>query len=92
MTVLYLHYLIDEINIFLFELDHIDDINIFLFELDCLQQVQVRRLRIQQRIKSAELGIKEEQENELPNFPSFIPFLPPLVSFPFSFLWSKDLH
>ena len=45
--------------------------------------LQVRRLRIQQRIKSAELGIlKEEQENELPNFPSFIPFLPPLVSLP----------
>ena len=44
--------------------------------------LQVRRLRIQQRIKSAELGIlKEERENELPNFPSFIPFLPPLVSF-----------
>ncbi|KAG4979163.1 hypothetical protein JHK85_033121 [Glycine max] len=41
----------------------------------------VRRLRIQQRIKSAELGIlNEEQENELPNFPSFIPFLPPLTS------------
>lgn len=42
----------------------------------------MRRLRIQQRIKNAELGIfNEEQENELPNFPSFIPFLPPLVSF-----------
>ena len=47
-----------------------------------LQYVQVRRLRIQQRIRNAELGIlKEVQENELPNFPSFIPFLPPLVSF-----------
>ncbi|XP_057970502.1 protein ORANGE, chloroplastic-like [Malania oleifera] len=44
-----------------------------------LHMEEVRRLRIQQRIKSAELGIfKEEQENELPNFPSFIPFLPPL--------------
>ncbi|KAG6418513.1 hypothetical protein SASPL_120717 [Salvia splendens] len=42
---------------------------------------EVRRLRIQQRIKNTELGIvKEEQENELPNFPSFIPFLPPLNS------------
>ncbi|KNA25349.1 hypothetical protein SOVF_007430 [Spinacia oleracea] len=42
---------------------------------------EVRRLRIQQRIKRAELGIlKEEQENELPSFPSFIPFLPPLSS------------
>ncbi|GLT62740.1 hypothetical protein SLA2020_353520 [Shorea laevis] len=40
---------------------------------------EVRRLRIQQRIKGAELGIlNEQQENELPNFPSFIPFLPPL--------------
>ncbi|CAK9168783.1 unnamed protein product [Ilex paraguariensis] len=46
-----------------------------------LHMEEVRRLRIQQRIKSAELGIiKEEQENELPNFPSFIPFLPPLSS------------
>ncbi|XP_027107266.1 protein ORANGE, chloroplastic isoform X1 [Coffea arabica] len=46
-----------------------------------LQMEEVRRLRIQQRIKSAELGIlKEEQETELPNFPSFIPFLPPLNS------------
>lgn len=25
--------------------------------------------------------LNEEPENELPNFPSFIPFLPPLVSF-----------
>ncbi|TYH80442.1 hypothetical protein ES332_D03G132600v1 [Gossypium tomentosum] len=46
-----------------------------------LQMEEVRRLRIQQRIKSAELGIlKEEREIELPNFPSFIPFLPPLTS------------
>ncbi|GAB2276338.1 hypothetical protein Dimus_011068 [Dionaea muscipula] len=44
-----------------------------------LHMEEVRRLRIQQRIKSTELGIlNEEQENELPNFPSFIPFLPPL--------------
>ncbi|KAF6135412.1 hypothetical protein GIB67_027286 [Kingdonia uniflora] len=42
---------------------------------------KVRRLRIQQRLRSAELGVvKEEQENELPSFPSFIPFLPPLSS------------
>ncbi|KAL0403025.1 UNVERIFIED_CONTAM: protein ORANGE, chloroplastic [Sesamum radiatum] len=46
-----------------------------------LHMEEVRRLRIQQRIKNAELGIiNEEQENELPNFPSFIPFLPPLNS------------
>ncbi|XP_042501679.1 protein ORANGE, chloroplastic isoform X2 [Macadamia integrifolia] len=46
-----------------------------------LHMEEVRRLRIQQRIKNAELGIlNEEQENELPNFPSFIPFLPPLSS------------
>ncbi|KAJ8752558.1 hypothetical protein K2173_005447 [Erythroxylum novogranatense] len=44
-----------------------------------LHMEEVRRLRIQQRIKSAELGmLKEKEENELPNFPSFIPFLPPL--------------
>lgn len=46
-----------------------------------LHMEEVRRLRIQQRIKSAELGVsKDERENELPNFPSFIPFLPPLTS------------
>ncbi|CAA0822625.1 Encodes a close homolog of the Cauliflower OR (Orange) protein. The function of OR is to induce th e differentiation of proplastids or other noncolored plastids into chromoplasts for carotenoid accumulation. Both proteins contain a Cysteine-rich zi /.../ger domain that is highly specific to DnaJ-like molecular chaperons [Striga hermonthica] len=46
-----------------------------------LQMEEVRRLRIQQRLKSAELGIvNDEQENELPDFPSFIPFLPPLNS------------
>ncbi|XP_076897294.1 protein ORANGE, chloroplastic-like [Bidens hawaiensis] len=46
-----------------------------------LHMEEVRRLRIQQRIKSAELGIiNDEQENELPDFPSFIPFLPPLSS------------
>ncbi|KAL5701870.1 hypothetical protein ACHQM5_027156 [Ranunculus cassubicifolius] len=40
---------------------------------------EIRRLRIQQRIRRAELGpLKEDQENELPDFPSFIPFLPPL--------------
>nr|WCI15275.1 orange isoform X2 [Crocus sativus] len=45
-----------------------------------LHMEEVRRLRIQQRIKNAELGIvKEEQESELPDFPSFIPFLPPLT-------------
>ncbi|EFH41005.1 hypothetical protein ARALYDRAFT_496333 [Arabidopsis lyrata subsp. lyrata] len=44
-----------------------------------LHMEEVRRLRIQQRIKNTELGIiNEEQEHELPNFPSFIPFLPPL--------------
>ncbi|XVE63828.1 hypothetical protein DITRI_Ditri07aG0051800 [Diplodiscus trichospermus] len=42
---------------------------------------EVRRLRIQQRIRSDELGIlKEDPENELAKFPSFIPFLPPLTS------------
>ncbi|KAI4384702.1 hypothetical protein MLD38_002821 [Melastoma candidum] len=46
-----------------------------------LHMEEVRRLRIQQRIKNAELGIsKEQRENEIPNFPSFIPFLPPLSS------------
>ncbi|KAL6581365.1 hypothetical protein OROMI_007288 [Orobanche minor] len=45
-----------------------------------LQMEEVRRLRIQQRLKTAELGIKmDEQEDELPSFPSFIPFLPPLL-------------
>ncbi|CAL9067786.1 unnamed protein product [Musa banksii] len=45
-----------------------------------LHMEEVRRLRIQQRIKSAEQGIfGERRENELPDFPSFIPFLPPLT-------------
>ncbi|KAH0908808.1 hypothetical protein HID58_032129 [Brassica napus] len=45
-----------------------------------LHMEEVRRLRIQQRIRNTELGIiDEEQEHELPNFPSFIPFLPPLL-------------
>ncbi|PNT69158.1 hypothetical protein BRADI_3g50330v3 [Brachypodium distachyon] len=44
-----------------------------------LHMEEIRRLRIQQRIKNAELGISvEEHEGELPDFPSFIPFLPPL--------------
>ncbi|KFK27920.1 hypothetical protein AALP_AA8G447300 [Arabis alpina] len=46
-----------------------------------LHMEEVRRLRIQQRIRNTELGIiNEEQEHELPNFPSFIPFLPPLTA------------
>ncbi|KAL1203810.1 Protein ORANGE [Cardamine amara subsp. amara] len=46
-----------------------------------LHMEEVRRLRIQQRIKNTELGIiNEEPEHELPNFPSFIPFLPPLTA------------
>ncbi|MQL75268.1 hypothetical protein Taro_007604 [Colocasia esculenta] len=46
-----------------------------------LHMEEVRRLRIQQRIKSAELGIlNEKQDSELPDFPSFIPFLPPLTT------------
>ncbi|CAA7022528.1 unnamed protein product [Microthlaspi erraticum] len=46
-----------------------------------LHMEEVRRLRIQQRIKNTELGIiNEEQEHDLPNFPSFIPFLPPLTA------------
>ncbi|XP_074556335.1 protein ORANGE, chloroplastic-like [Curcuma longa] len=45
-----------------------------------LHMEEVRRLRIQQRIKNAELGtFNEKQESELPDFPSFIPFLPPLT-------------
>ncbi|XP_074559198.1 protein ORANGE, chloroplastic-like [Curcuma longa] len=45
-----------------------------------LHMEEVRRLRIQQRIKNAELGTFDvKQENELPDFPSFIPFLPPLT-------------
>ncbi|KAH7423779.1 hypothetical protein KP509_12G073300 [Ceratopteris richardii] len=42
---------------------------------------EVRRLRIQQRLKSREQEIKnddDDDENEMPSFPSFIPFLPPL--------------
>ncbi|KAM7491790.1 hypothetical protein LguiA_034711 [Lonicera macranthoides] len=45
-----------------------------------LHMEEVRRLRIQQRIKNAELGILQDEQEELPSFPSFIPFLPPLSS------------
>ncbi|KAL6980940.1 hypothetical protein U1Q18_022578 [Sarracenia purpurea var. burkii] len=46
-----------------------------------LHMEEIRRLRIQQRIRSAETRIQdEEQDDELPNFPSFIPFFPPLTS------------
>lgn len=46
-----------------------------------LHMEEVRRLRIQQRIKDVETGmLKDEEDNELPDFPSFIPFLPPLSS------------
>ncbi|KAG6545790.1 hypothetical protein Mapa_012751 [Marchantia paleacea] len=43
---------------------------------------EVRRLRIQQKIKSAEQGtvLEEEEEDDVPEFPSSIPFLPPLTS------------
>ena len=48
---------------------------------------------MQQRIKNDELGIlKDEQENELPNFPSFIPFLPPLVSFLINYCFTLNFH
>lgn len=40
---------------------------------------EIRRLRIQQRIKSFEENSSEE-DNEMPEFTSFIPFLPPLTS------------
>ncbi|MCO5610014.1 hypothetical protein L7F22_064249 [Adiantum nelumboides] len=39
---------------------------------------RVRRLRIQQRIKSGENEVTNDDENEMPSFPSFIPFLPSL--------------
>lgn len=59
-----------------------------------LRAVQIRRLRIQQRLRRREQkaratasalaasgGIEEEEDQEeLPEYPSFIPFLPPLVS------------
>lgn len=46
-----------------------------------LHMEEVRRLRIQQRIRNTELGIVNDvQDSELPDFPSFIPFLPPLTS------------
>ncbi|KAI5056408.1 hypothetical protein GOP47_0028226 [Adiantum capillus-veneris] len=39
---------------------------------------EVRRLRIQQRIKSGQHEVTNDDENEMPSFPSFIPFLPSL--------------
>ncbi|KAI5073237.1 hypothetical protein GOP47_0011250 [Adiantum capillus-veneris] len=40
---------------------------------------EVRRLRIQQKLKSIEQS-PDEDESEMPEFKSFIPFLPPLTS------------
>ncbi|MCL7033924.1 hypothetical protein MKW94_005943 [Papaver nudicaule] len=46
-----------------------------------LHMEEVGRLRIQQRIRNTELGITNDSpDSELPDFPSFIPFLPPLTS------------
>jgi hypothetical protein len=45
--------------------------------------LQVRRLRIQQRIKGQEQGVNiTEHDEAMPEYPSSIPFLPPLVWFP----------
>lgn len=42
---------------------------------------EVRRLRVQQRIKSAEIrNVNDEDENEMPDIPSSIPFLPLLTT------------
>lgn len=44
---------------------------------------EVRRLRIQQRIKQAEQNVAdntEHEEEEMPEYPSSIPFLPPLTT------------
>eukprot|EP00271_Cylindrocystis_brebissonii_P005315 TRINITY_DN17304_c0_g1_i1.p1 TRINITY_DN17304_c0_g1~~TRINITY_DN17304_c0_g1_i1.p1 ORF type:complete len:339 (-),score=26.47 TRINITY_DN17304_c0_g1_i1:751-1767(-) len=41
---------------------------------------EVRRLRIQQRIKSKELNVADEEVEEVPEYPSSIPFLPPLTT------------
>eukprot|EP00250_Pteridium_aquilinum_P012490 c20757_g1_i1 orf=227-1201(+) len=41
---------------------------------------EVRRLRIQQRLKAGEHEVTNDDENEMPNFPSFIPFLPSLTT------------
>lgn len=41
---------------------------------------EVRRLRIQQRLKLGEHEVTNDDENEMPNFPSFIPFLPSLTT------------
>ncbi|KMZ75296.1 Chaperone protein dnaJ-like, partial [Zostera marina] len=45
-----------------------------------LHMEEVRRLRVQQRLKNAELGIFIEEQEDIPDFPSFIPFLPPLTT------------
>lgn len=41
---------------------------------------EVRRLRIQQRIKNAECAEESSEENEMPDIPSTIPFLPHLTT------------
>ena len=41
----------------------------------------MRRLRVQQRIKSADLDVIYSEEIEMPDIPSTIPFIPRMVSF-----------
>ncbi|KAJ7527008.1 hypothetical protein O6H91_16G031800 [Diphasiastrum complanatum] len=42
---------------------------------------EVRRLRIQQRLKNAEQGLLDETEDEeIPEYPSSIPFFPPITT------------
>ena len=45
----------------------------------CVYIIKVRRLRIQQRIKSAECSGDSCEDNEMPDIPSTIPFLPHMV-------------
>lgn len=53
---------------------------------------QVRRLRIQHKIKSTEKGIEDVAENEeMPEYTSAIPLLAPMVCLTTSF-WIIDLE
>ena len=47
---------------------------------------QVRRLRVQQRLKNIKLNESSPEDNEMPDIPSSIPFLPSVVNYSFSYV------
>lgn len=45
--------------------------------------LQVRRLRVQQRLKNLKPNENSSEDNEMPDIPSSIPFLPSVVNYSF---------
>ena len=52
--------------------------------------LQVRRLRVQQRLKNLKPNESSFEDNEMPDIPSSIPFLPSVVNY--SFLMCSCSH